>query len=372
MAVVFTNPQGRNLTPAQAMELDDNYFGSRPLGYFSSRIASLISSAGTLQADTSEGMGGQVAAALGLSGVPGILTFDESDRELQIATDSFAVRHHAAESLVRLYHALTVDAPKMGGEKCVWAAIAEGPNRTVVLVDEAKAQLLSTAGRETFWETVLPVGAAEATSAEQAEMVNKALKVMAAWLQHAMDLLVRDDIDINAAHNKVKHGLAVRSRDDNLLTFTTNPPNPDGNFSPSALTGENAVDIFNSPTLDYLARPKSTGRKQGLEVTSLALTPSVLLAESWMMSVTYGAMFQVAASRHFQGRDVSFMTYPALPLAPTPEQLLGESVVGMRHPVTYPPDGGELDRKAGIAFQTTFMPIEIDFSGRTSGIIVEE
>jgi hypothetical protein len=61
-----------------------------------------------------------------------------------------------------------------------------------------------------------------------------------------------------------------------------------------------------------------------------------------------------------------------LPLAPTPEQLLGESVVGMRHPVTYPPDGGELDRKAGIAFQTTFMPIEIDFSGRTSGIIVEE
>jgi hypothetical protein len=124
-------------------------------------------------------MGGQVAAALGLPGVPGILTFDESDRELQIATDSFAVRHHAAESLVRLYHALTVDAPKMGGEKCVWAAIAEGPNRTVALVDEAKAQLLSTAGRETFWEMVLPVGAAEATSVEQAEMVNKALKVMA-------------------------------------------------------------------------------------------------------------------------------------------------------------------------------------------------
>jgi hypothetical protein len=54
---VFTNPEGRNLTPAQAMDLDDNYFGSRPLGYFSSRIASLISSAGTLQADTTEGMG---------------------------------------------------------------------------------------------------------------------------------------------------------------------------------------------------------------------------------------------------------------------------------------------------------------------------
>ncbi|WP_284978682.1 hypothetical protein [Arthrobacter sp. fls2-241-R2A-200] len=368
---MFTNPEGRNLTPAQAMDLDDNYFGSRPLGYFSSRIASLISSAGTLQADTTEGMGGQVAAALGLSGVPGILIFTESDRELQIATDSFAVRHHAAESLVRLYHALTVVAPKMGVERCVWAAIAEGPNRTTVLVDEAKAQLLSTTGLETFWKTVLPNGA-ETASAEQMEMMNKALGVMAAWLQHAMYLLVRDDIDINAAHNKVKHGLAVRSRDDNLLTFTTDPPNSDGTFSLSALTGKNAVDIFSSPTLDYLARPKSKGRKQGLEVTTLALAPSVLLAESWMMSVTYGAMFQVAASRHFQGRDVPFMAYPSLPLAPTPEQLLGESVVGMRHPVTSPPDGGALDRTAGIAFQSTFMPLDIDFPGSTSRVVVDE
>lgn len=372
MTIVFTNPEGRSLTPAQAMELDDNFFGSRPLGYFSSRIASLISSAGTLQADTTEGVGGQLAAALGLSGVPDILTFTESDRELQIATDSFTVRHHAAESLVRLYHALTVVAPKMGGEKCIWAAIAEGPNRTIVLVDEAKAQLLSKTGLETFWETVLPDGADKATSTEQMEMANKALEVMATWLQHAMYLLVRDDIDINAAHNKVKHGLAVRSRDDNLVTFTTEPPNSDGTFSLSALTGDNAVDIFSSPTLDYLARPKSKGRKQGLEVTTLALTPSVLLAESWMMSVTYGAMFQVAASRHFQGRDVPFMTYPALPLAPTPEQLLGESIVGMRHPVTTPPDGGDLDRKAGIAFQNTFMPIDIDFPGSTSGVVVDD
>lgn len=369
---MFTNPEGRNLTPAQATDLDDNYFGSRPLGYFSSRIASLISSAGTLQADTTEGVGGQVAAALGLSGVPGILTFTESDRELQIATDSFAVRHHAAESLVRLYHALTVVAPKMGGERCVWAAIAEGPNRTIDLVNQAKAQLLSTPGRETFWKTVLPGGADKATSSEQMKMMNKAVDVMAAWLQHAMNLLVRDDIDINAAHNKVKHGLAVRSRDDNLLTFTTDPPNTDGTFSLSALTGKNAVDIFNSPTLDYLARPKSTGRKQGLEVTTLALTPSVLLAESWMMSVTYGAMFQVAASQHFQGRDVPFMTYPSLPVAPTPEQLLGESIVGMRHPITSPPDGGAVDRKAGIAFQSTFMPIDINFPGTTSRVVADK
>jgi hypothetical protein len=46
MTVVFTNPQGRNLTPAQAMELDDNYFGSKPLGYFFSRIASSLISSG--------------------------------------------------------------------------------------------------------------------------------------------------------------------------------------------------------------------------------------------------------------------------------------------------------------------------------------
>lgn len=51
-----------------------------------------------------------------------------------------------------------------------------------------------------------------------------ALNVMGSWLHRAMTLLVRNDINLNAGYNKVKHGLAVRPRDDVVIAFTTVPP----------------------------------------------------------------------------------------------------------------------------------------------------
>jgi hypothetical protein len=79
-----------------------------------------------------------------------------------------------------------------------------------------------------------------------------------------MNLLVRADINVNAAHNKVKYGLAIRARDDLRLTFTTQAPNHDGSVPLSALMGDHAVDIFDATTLDFLARPPSrTGGNKG-------------------------------------------------------------------------------------------------------------
>ena len=367
---MFIKPEGPQLTSAQALELDDSYFGSRPFGYFSSRIASLISSANSLDTDLSGGTGAQFAAALGLTGVMGTLEFNESDRELQIATDSFALRHHSAEALVRLYHGLAVAVATPNSAPCTWAAIAEGPKSTVELVNEAKAHLSSPVGLETFWQKVLPPNIE--TQVERSEDVLTALNVMGDWLKHAMNLLVGGEIDINAGHNKVKHGLAIRSRDDLRVTITKQAPNADGTIPLSALTGASAIDIFDTPTLDFLARPpKVNGRKQGLEVSSLKLTPAILLAEAWMMSVTHAAMFHIAAALHFEGREGLLSAYPALPLAPTPKQLLGESIVGIRHPVTTPPDGGEPDRGAGIAFRTSFIPMKIDFASATTATVVD-
>lgn len=187
-----------------------------------------------------------------------------------------------------------------------------------------------------------------------------------------MNLLVRNDVDINAAHNKVKHGLAVRARDDLRLTITGQPPNLDGTVPLSALRGDDALDVFGSPTLDFLARPPSQGkRKQGLEVTTLKLDPATLLAETWLMAVAHAAIFHVAAARHFAGRDIPFQPFPRLPLGPTPEQLLGEAVVGIRHPVTTPPDGGPLDRKTGVAFRTFFVPFDVNYDAATTGRVVD-
>jgi hypothetical protein len=137
------------------------------------------------------------------------------------------------------------------------------------------------------------------------------------------------------------------------------------------VTGPSAVDIFAGPTLDYLSRPyKIKGRKQGLEITTLNLKPATLLAEAWMMATTYGAMFHLAAARHFSGRNVEIAAYPPLPLGPTPLELLPDAVVvGLRQPLTTPPHGGELDRTTIIGLQRGYRPLDVDLDGGWSGTI---
>jgi hypothetical protein len=202
---------------------------------------------------------------------------------------------------------------------------------------------------------------------------DQALNIIGDWLAHAMSLLVRGDININAAHNKLKHGLAVRARDDVLATVTTEAPNQDGSVRLSSLTGESATNILEGLTVEYLARPpRENQRKQGLEVTVLNLKPATLLAEAWLMATAHAAMFHVAAARHFDGREAYVQPFPKLPLGPTPACLLGESVVGIRYPVTTPPDGGRLHRKPGIAFRTRFVPVDVPTGVPRPGVVVDD
>lgn len=368
---MFTPPTGPELTLKQAKELDDSYFRSRPFGYFSSRITSLSTAEQQVISGSSSDSLPEFVAPSSLLATSELLDFNESDQRLQIATDSFSLRHHAAEALVRLYHALAVRIPSPETSPCVWAAIAEGPNRTVDLVEEARTYFDSTEGIENFWKLVLPPNAA--STGKQRQEVNQALNIMGEWLQYAMCLLVRNDININAAHNKVKHGLNVRARGDLRLTFTTVPPNDDGTVPLSSLTGPHAFDIFDSLTMDYLSRPsKQGGRKQGLEVSSLRLETNVLLSETSLLATTHAAMFHIAAARHFANQAVPLQPFPKLPLGPSPTQLAGKKAVGMRYPVTSPPGGGTIDRKAGIAFLDSFIPLEIDSDSSMWTVVVDE
>lgn len=360
---MFATPQSPDVT----QELDDDYLQSNPFQYFCSRIDGLLSSSHSDASESQTELRRAFLARLGAKEADSLFPYDAGDRNLQIATDAFALRHHAAESLVRLYHAITVGRSQES-HSSLWATIADGPARTVQLVDESRKHFSSKEGVETFWLLVLPETVS--TMSDHQDEANAALNNMASWLSHAMSLLVRDDININAGHNKVKHGLTVRSRGDLKLTLTTTAPDEDGNVPLSALTGPSAVDILDSVSLDFLARPpKRAGRIHGLEVTTLKLVPEQLLAETWLMAVTHAAMFHVTAARHFAGRKVEFARLPPLPLGPSPEELLGDSVVGIRRPVTTPPDGGALTRKQGIAFQRSFVPLDVQGAGLQARIV---
>jgi hypothetical protein len=171
-----------------------------------------------------------------------------------------------------------------------------------------------------------------------------ACNVFVEWLGYAARLLSPAEIDLQAGHNKVKHGLAVRARSDMRVTFLTTPPNADGSVPLSALTGPDAIDIFDQPVLELLARgPKVDGHRQGLEITQLRLKPSALLAEAYMLAMAHGALFHVAAVEHFKDRDdlSEYQVpppFPGYPVGgPRPKNIDAHAPLGMRFPLTTPP-----------------------------------
>ncbi|GGN10692.1 hypothetical protein GCM10009721_43350 [Terrabacter tumescens] len=204
------------------------------------------------------------------------------------------------------------------------------------------------------------------------------MNVFGEWITYAATLLNPGEINLQAAHNKVKHGLAVHARGDMRVTFVAMPPSQDDTVPVSAFTADNAIDIFDQPVLELLAQgPKVDGHPQGLELTQLRLKPSALLADAFMLAMTHGAMFHVASVQHFEGRDelrtdLRPPDYPGLPSGgPRPVHIDATAPLGMRFPITTPPGGGLAERQAGIGYRTFFQPFSIDYDGRTKAVVVD-
>ncbi|KRB80094.1 hypothetical protein ASE01_00895 [Nocardioides sp. Root190] len=180
----------------------------------------------------------------------------------------------------------------------------------------------------------------------------------AEWFNFSLELFARGPLDVSAAHNKFKHGLGVRVRDDYLVNFATDGPDEHGRVAKSALTGAGAVNVFDRIVLQFLASPGP--RKQGppLESTTLRISPNVLLAQAALIAHTYAAMFCVAANTHFNTRDShqddchdlgdgvrseapSAAAYPGLLVdGPLPEHITSsKELIAMRQPLTQRRDG---------------------------------
>lgn len=353
-------PEGPNVTAGQAKTLDDEFFTAKPLAYFSARIASLLE-AHAAGSTTSTDPYQPMWAALGIS-QPGLLEFTDSDRQLQVAVDSMATRHHAAEALVRLIHALASPASARSGTS-IWARIADGPNTLHAVTEELAQKLEQDTGL--FARLFVPPGATVSTDLE------RAFDVAWKWFLHGIHLLTSNELTVNAAHNKLKHGLAVRARDDvriELMVGTS--PDADGNLPLSAFRNGNSIPIFDRPMVTYLARPY--GRPPlGLEVSSLRIEVPLVLSETWMIAQTYAAIFHVAARLHFGDEAADIAPYPTLPTGPTPKALLGNTPLGYRGIVTFPPDTATPRREAGLFFPGAFIPMTIDFDNVTQATIVD-
>ena len=350
------NPQGMNLTEDQASRLDAEFFRSSPLEYFVPRIEQLLV-AGDLAPEHDGEAVMSFRRRLGLPPEgPDPLETTESARGRQRAVDAVSVRHHAAETLLRLLYALSVADPREGDAQSVWVAIADSPISMKDVAD-AVAERLNADAPPSFPDLFLPIGV------EVDENVQRALDVAVAWTNHAIGLLTRDELAVNTGFNKVKHGLSVSTRDDVRIEIMRAPALPqDGTIPLSAL--ESSVPLFDRPLLTFVYRPT---RRAHLETASLRVDVETTLVEAWMISVVAGVVFAVAGRRRFPESD-EVAGFPILPLGPTPDQLLEGSVLGTRAAITESTVPG---RESGVFFHGSFQPIEFDFGSVTNAVITE-
>lgn len=377
---MYPPPAGPNLTQEQARELDDTFLASDPFAYFSSRIASLLTwldNAPTADTPLPEPAPGSIRAEFNqyLQRPAADGPVKAVDVEAQVAADALTVRHHAAEALLRL--TLARLEPGIGdGAPCLWASLAAGPTQVAQVVEQ-----LAHIAQEPDWSDralrLLVEPGLLATSRTTPELLD-ACAVFTEWIAYAATLLSPAEIDLNAGHNKVKHGLAVRARSDMRVTFVTTPPGPDGAIPESAFTGPGAMDIFDQPVLELLTHgTRVDGHRQGFELTQLRLKPSALLAEAYMLAMAHGTIFHVAAVEHFADRDDlrDHHTPPPLPGypvgGPRPKNIDAHAPLGLRFPLTTPPGGGKVGREAGIGFRRFFQFLKIDYANRSSGHVVD-
>lgn len=376
---MYPPPAGPNLTEEQARELDDTFLSSDPFAYFSSRIASLLtwhesapSGDKSLPAPEAGSIRAEFNQYLQRPAVDG--PFKTIDVGAQVAADAFAVRHHAAEALLRL--TLARLAPPTSGSACLWAELAAGPTQITQVISQVE-----DIAKEPGWDDrvlSLLVAPGKVQAARSTPEILNACGVFTEWLGYAATLLEPGEIDLIAGHNKVKHGLAVRARSDMRVTFLTTPPGPDGSIPQSALTGPGVFDIFDQPVLELLTQgTRVDGHRQGLELTQLRLKPSALLADAYMLAMAHGALFHVAAVEHFADRDDlgDHHTPPPLPGypvgGPRPTHIDAGAPLGLRFPLTSPPGGGKVMREAGIGFRRFFQFLNIDYANRSSGRVVD-
>lgn len=305
---------GIHLSEGHAKALDDEFFLSHPAAYFASRISLLLAAersvAGPAQTDEPEFFN-----LLGLAETDGLLAFEEQDRRLQVAVEALSLRHQAAEALLRFMYAVTAAKPKEGDAPSTWLAIADSPNSLIDVVQAAVAALGSD--EELFLRCLFVPGM------RVDEKTVAAANTAVAWVNHASSLLTGDELSVNAAHNKVKHGLAVSARGDVRIEFTTTPPDELGRIPVSVFGEGKSIPIFDRPMLTYLNRPH-VRPKQGLEAVSLRVEVPVVLAEAWMIANVYAAMFHAQAKRHFgDAMPEGVAPYPTLVIGRLPEHVIG-------------------------------------------------
>ncbi|MPQ96872.1 hypothetical protein GB931_02830 [Modestobacter sp. I12A-02628] len=351
-----------NLTPEQHALLDDTFFESNPASYWRARIDDLLREPTPI--DYREALAAQVTSYGLDERLLSTTKPTEAERELQRALDAFTLRHHLAESLVRMVHAVLAHW-KMPGSRSIWPSLASNRDTGHDLVQALRA--FEDQG-EVPANLFMPATNVRALPSDPPADVEAGVRMHWQWVRRAMHLLVSEGLDANVGNNKLKHGLAVRPHNELRVSFVAGSPPPDGNVRLS--TVESASSIIDATAIEFLERLPSRHEHAGSwEVTVLNLRPAPLIAESLMLSTVWASVFASAAADRFVGPDEAKPKHPGLVLGPPPDAIVRE-IVGYRQALTIS-DKSQTSR--GLAVETSKGIVGLTQTGPgTNGTIVAD
>ncbi|MGY1721255.1 hypothetical protein ACI8AG_19655 [Blastococcus sp. SYSU DS0552] len=250
-----------NLTPEQLALLDDTFFGSNPASYWRARIDDLLREPAPIDYH-----GALAAQVIGYGLDERMLSTTEpteSERELQRALDAFTLRHHLAESLVRIVHAVLTGWRTPGSS--IWASLT---NSRETGHDLVKALRAFEVQGEIPANLFMPAADVRTLPSNPPSDVEAAVRMHWQWVRRAMHLLVSEALDANVGNNKVKHGLAVRPHHELRVSFVTGSPPSGENIQLSAI--KSGFSIVDATAIEFLERlPPRHDHAGSWEVTGL-------------------------------------------------------------------------------------------------------
>lgn len=358
---MYPTSDSEDLTPEQVALLDKTFFESNPVSYWRARIDDLLRAPTPI--DYSVGLAAQVAGCGLDERILPVTQPTEAEREMQKALDAFALRHHLAESLVRLVYAILIDSER--SRSGLWASLTMSPSQTYDVV-EAIRQFQARA--EIPANLFMPAADVRALPSEPPADVVAGVRMHWRWVQRAMQLLVSEGLDSNVGNNKLKHGLAVRQHDQLRVGFMTNSPRPDGSIRLSDL--ESGLSVIDARAVEFLqCLPKRDDHAGSWEVTVLNLRPAPLIAEALMLCTVWSSVFATVATDRLVGPEEATPRHPGLALGPPPETIVQEAA-GYRQALTISTKSGTW---RGLVVGTPEGIVELNVTGpKTSGIIVDD
>ena len=322
---LYPTSDSSSLTPEQLARLDDTFFASNPTSYWRSRIDDLLREPTPI--DYCSALAAQVTGYGLDESLLSTTAPTEAERELQRALDAFALRHHLAESLVRLVQAVITGWNTSGSS--IWVSLTSNRDPGYELVKELRD--FERQG-EIPANLFMPAADVKALAEDPPSNVVSAIRMHWRWVQRAMRLLVGEGLEVGVGNNKLKHGLAVRAHDELRVSFMREPPAPDGSVRLSAI--KRGSGIVDARAIEFLERLPGRHEHAGSwEITVLNLRPAPLIAEALMLSTVWASVFATAAADRFVGPDEAKPRHPGLLLGPPPEAVVRE-VLGYRQALT--------------------------------------